>query len=120
MEQINKNQINEKGFAFSEDQEDEVVDIIGDSLRTALDEDEDAHHAELMQAALDICTILGGSAVFSAITFELWRVTHTQKYQEVKEIAEKRGIKVTEQLFDDMLSKIAQLIGKKYPPFDMV
>lgn len=107
-------------LVFTEDQQEEIVDIIGDELRIALDEDEDAHNAELMHAALDICTLLGGSAVFSTINFQLWRVTHTQKYEEVKAIADKRGIKVTEQLFDDILSKIARLIGKKYPPSDMV
>lgn len=119
MEQYNNDQQTNKYPAFTEDQVDDIVEIIGDSLHEALKEDEDLHMAEIFHAAVDICTILGGTAVFYTINYELWRITHTQKYKEVREVASKNGVTVNEQLFDDMLSKIAMYLGLKYPPYDM-
>lgn len=117
MEQMINDQ---KNFpAFTDEQREDVIEIIGDTLYEALSQDEELHYADLFQAAVDICTILSGSTVFCAINFELWRVTHAQKYEEVRKKAEKNGLKVSQQIFDDILSKVGKYFGITYPPFEL-
>jgi len=120
MENNNKKQFEENELNLTEEQKEDIVDIIGDSLREALNEDDDAHFAEVFEAAVDICTVISAARVFYDINFEAWRISHQEAYAEVKRVADLRGVKVSQQLFDNMISKIAKFLGRKYPPFDVV
>ena len=124
MEQLKNNEQNVEEYPIlSDEQKEDIVDIIGDTFKEALDEDENAHYSEIMQASLDAAQLLSGGGVLLgaiyATSMQIWRISHIESYKKIKEIAREHGITIGEELIDQLISKIAKYLGKKYPPVEM-
>ena len=114
-----KDVVNESGFPrFDNEQKEEVVEIIGDILNEEREKDENLHNAELYNASVEIATLLSGSAVFFSVAFETWRVTHTKTVREIKKRAEYNGLSLREEDIDEIINKVAEFRGYKYPPLE--
>lgn len=114
-----KDFFNESGFPrFDNEQKEEVVEIIGDILNEEREKDENLHYAELYNAAVEIATLLSGSAVFFSVAFETWRVTHTKTVREIRKRAEYNGLSLREEVIDEIITKVAEFMGYKYPPLE--
>lgn len=110
---------NNKDIAhFNDDQKEDIVEIIGDILNEEREKDENLHNAELYTASVEIATLLSGSAVFFSVAFETWRITHTKTVKEIRKRAESNGLSLREEVIDEIISKVADFMGYKYPPVE--
>lgn len=104
---------------FSEKKKQEIIEIIGDSLYEEVSKNIDLQSADIYQAAVDICTLLSGAAIFGNLTFQIWSLLHPKIVHEIKIRMRNNGINsVGEQVVVDIIQKVAQCLGFKYPPFD--
>ncbi len=101
---------------FNDEQMQDIVEIIGDRLSEEIQNDNNLHNADVYQAAIDIATLLSGASVFLAASFEIWRVTHTKKVEEIRQKAKENGITLKEQAIDEIISYVAKYMGYVYPP----
>ena len=106
----------EQVLTFNQEQMKAVIDIIGDRLYEESQKDSNLHNIDVYQAAVDIATLLSGSSVFIAMSFEVWRVTHTEKVKEIHQRAKANGFSLREQVIDDIIASVANYFGRVYPP----
>lgn len=103
---------------FTEKNKEEVIEIIGDALSEELKRQDNLQAAEVYQAAIDICTLLSGSAIFAGMAFEVWSITHPRIVRDIRKRAKINGIDLKDQIIEDILHKIGEYLGFIYPPFD--
>jgi hypothetical protein len=111
---------NDQGIPyFNNDQKIEIEEIIGDILSEEQEKDGNLHYADIIQASIDIATLLSGSAVFLSMSFEAWRITHTKKVKEIRERALQNGVTLREEAIDEIIKKVGEYLGYKYPPIEI-
>ena len=101
---------------FNDEQMQDIVVFIGDYLSEEIQNDSNLHNADVYQAAVDIATLLSGASVFLAASFEVWRVTHREKVEEIRQKAKQNGFTLREQAIDEIISYVAKYLGYVYPP----
>ena len=107
---------NDSLIYFNDDQMQDIVEIIGDKLSEEIQKDSNLHYADVYQAAVDIATLLSGSSVFLAASFEVWRLTNTEKVKEIIQRAKENGFTLKEQVLSDIITCVANYLGRVYPP----
>ena len=103
---------------MNEEQKNAIIEIIGDTLNEEVKKQDNLQAADIYQAAVDICTLLAGGQIFGRSAFEVWKITHPQTVMDIRQRARSRGIVLGDQIIEDIIRKVGQYLGFKYPPFD--
>lgn len=95
--------------------EDEIIDMIGDILAIEM-ENGDLHDIDVLNTAVEMCSILGGVNILFDAGIATWRITHREVADKLSEVAQNKGLTLKTIIIDEIIIRVAKILGKIYPP----
>ena len=66
--------------------------------------------------AVEMCSILGGVNILFDAGIATWRITHREVADKLSEVAQNKGLTLKTIIIDEIIIRVAKILGKIYPP----